>query len=204
MNLFQNVDIVLASSSSIRKKILYDLGLIFEIVKPDFEEELAKNDITHLSIKEQAIFLATNKALSISKKYPDKIVIASDQICQIQNSIISKSKDFNQAVDQLTRMSGRIHYQNNAVCLYKGDTNLITHFETAKLKMRNLDREEVNNYVRLDQSWGCAGSYKFESLGKHLFENVEGNQDCILGMAIQPIINFLHRNKLISFTNKIS
>lgn len=64
--------------------------------------------------------------------------------------------------------------------------------------MRNLTHQEIVNYVNLDQPIGCAGSYKYESLGKHLFENVKGDYFAILGLSIQPLINFFHQQKIIN------
>ena len=193
----QKFPIILASGSQIRKLILSNLGLEFTVIKPDFDEDAAKQSISNLGFEEQALFLAQNKALSVSVKYPDHLVIASDQICQLGSKAISKSKDKISAIKQLQELSGKTHYQNNAVCLYKAGKELISHTEKAVLKMRNLTKSEISAYVNADSSWNCAGSYKFESLGKHLFSEVTGSADCILGMAILPIINFLHQKQLI-------
>lgn len=200
MIISQSNKIILASSSPIRKKILSDLGFEFNSIKPDFDEEKAKEKILHFSIKKQALFLAKNKALSISKKYKDALVIGSDQICQLGKLTISKSNNKKEAIEQLRKMSGKIHYQNNAVCIYLNGKEIYSHFEKAKLKMRKLSTDEIKLYVNIDKSWGCAGSYKFESLGKHLFAKVEGNYEAILGMSIQPLLNYLYQKKLIFIT----
>ena len=197
----QNFDLILASSSPIRKKILTDLGLNFKIIKPDFDESAALKEISALPIKEQALFLARGKALSLGITDDNIFIISSDQICQLDKKIINKSADKHEAIKQLQKLNGKIHYQNNAVCLYRGRRELFCHFERAKLKMRKLSNREIEDYVNSDQSWNCAGSYKFESLGKNLFSEVKGNYNCILGMAIEPIINFLQQNKLIILGN---
>jgi septum formation protein len=200
MIIAQSNKIILASSSPIRKKILSDLGFEFNVIKPDFDEEKAKEKILHFSVKQQTLFLAKNKALSISKKYKDALVIGSDQICQLGKLTISKSNNKKEAIEQLGKMSGKIHYQNNAVCIYLNGKEIYSHFEKAKLKMRKLSTDEIKLYVNIDKSWGCAGSYKFESLGKHLFAKVEGNYEAILGMSIQPLLNYLYQKKLIFIT----
>lgn len=191
----QNFHLILASSSMARKKILSDLGLKFEAISPNFDEEAAKPQIKHLSIKKQALYLAKNKALSIDNNDSNTLILASDQICQIDNQPLSKSNDRKQAIEQLKILRGKFHYQNNAVCLYQGKKLLFSHFQRAKLRMRNLTDKEIIAYVDLDKSWGCAGSYKLESLGKHLFTSIKGDDDCIVGMAILPVINFLYKNK---------
>ncbi len=63
--------------------------------------------------------------------------------------------------------------------------------------MRKLSTQEIESYVASDQPWGCAGSYKYESLGKHLFEKISGDYYSVLGLAVQPLLNFLHQKKLL-------
>ncbi len=65
--------------------------------------------------------------------------------------------------------------------------------------MRKITQKEIETYVKNEQSWGCAGSYQYESLGKHLFSKVDGDYYSILGLSIQPVLSFLHEKKLIKF-----
>ena len=194
----QNCHIILASSSDARKKILLDLGLNFTVISPKFDEELAKPKIKNLTIKNQAMYLAKHKALSISVCYPDAYVIGSDQICEIEGLAIDKSKNRDEAIKQIELLSGKTHIQNNAVCLYQNKKLLFKNSSKAKLTMRNLKEKEIANYVDFDQSWGCAGSYKFESFAKHLFVKVSGCDNSIVGINVLPLINFLHQQQLIS------
>ncbi|MCE3254698.1 MAG: uncharacterized protein K0R25_192 [Rickettsiaceae bacterium] len=194
----QNCHIILASSSPARKKILSDLGVKFEVINPAFDEDAAKPVIKHLSIGQQAMYLAKQKALSVSIDHPDSLVIGSDQICELEGLAIDKSKDRAQAIAQLRRLRSKTHIQNNAVCLYKSDKLLFKKLSKAKLAVRNLSDAEIENYVDLDQSWGSAGSYKFESFGKHLFSKVTGADNIIIGMNIVPVLNFLYQQKLIT------
>ena len=193
----QNCHIILASSSPARKKILSDLGLKFEIISPNFNEEAAKPQIKNLTITKQALYLAKQKALSVSILYPDSLVIGSDQICELNDVAIDKSNNRDEAIKQIKILQGKTHLQNNATCLYQGKKLLFINSSKAKLAMRSLNDQEIANYVDLDKSWGCAGSYKFESFGKHLFTKVIGSDNSIVGMDILPIINFLHQNKLL-------
>ncbi|MFT6077616.1 MAG: septum formation protein [Myxococcota bacterium] len=198
MTIKQNCQIILASSSKARKQILENLGFDFQIIRPEFDEEKAKPSIKNLSISAQAMYLAKHKALSISISNPNSLSIGSDQICELSGMAIDKSKDREDAINQLKMLQGKTHIQNNAVCLYQGKKLLFKHSSKAKLTMRNLSDKEIETYVDLDQSWSCAGSYKFESFGKHLFEKVQGADNSIVGMNILPLLNFLHTQKLIS------
>lgn len=193
----QKYEIILASSSPVRKKILKSQGFEFKAIKPYFDEEAAKDDIMHLEIPQQALFLAQQKALSVSKKHPKALVIGSDQICQLKDRIISKSKDLYDAIGSLRRLNGKIHYQNNAVSLFRGGKEIFSHIEIAKIKMRILSENEIISYVNLDKPVGCAGSYKIESFGRHLFDKIEGDISNIAGIAIQPLLSYMHKNQLI-------
>jgi septum formation protein len=180
--------IILASTSFIRIKILEDLNINFKHIAPAFDEEKSKEKIAHLNIYDQVSFLAKNKALSISKKYPKAIIIGSDQICELEGKIISKSKNKNDAIQQLTKLNNKEHIQNNSIFIYQNLQIIASHYEIAKLKMKNLTDQEIIDYVNLDQSWGSAGSYKYEKNGHKLFETIEGRKNCILGFAIDDLI----------------
>ena len=145
MSIKQNCHIILASNSLARKRLLSDLGLEFEIISPCFDEAVAKPQIRHLQVKEQAIYLAKQKALSISLNYPDSITIGSDQICSIDGLVIDKSKNVSEAVAQLKLLRGKTHIQNNAVCLYRGKKLLFKNFSKAILTLRDLSDEQIVN-----------------------------------------------------------
>jgi septum formation protein len=189
--------LILASTSKIRQKILDEVSLKFEIVTPDFDEEKAKKNLK-LSPKKLAIFFAEQKALSISKKMRDVHVIGSDQVCEFEEKEIPKSKNSAEALKQLKKFNGKIHFQNNAVAVALDGKIIFKNFSRVKLKMRKMSITEIENYVKIDRPWGCAGSYKYEALGKHLFEKISGDYYAILGLAIQPLLAFFHRKKLIS------
>ncbi len=198
MVLRQDCQIILASTSAIRKEILSESGLKFKAIAPDFDEEKAKKSLKKLSAKEKSIELACGKALSISKKFPDYFVIGSDQICEINGTEVSKSKNSPEAILQLKKLNSKSHNQNNAVVVaYKGKI-IFKNFSKAKLQMRKLSEDEIKAYVKIDEAWGIAGSYKYESLGKYLFTKVSGDYHAILGFNIQPLLNFFYSKKLVS------
>jgi septum formation protein len=201
MFLQQNHKIILASTSSIRKKILSDAGLIFEALSPDFNEDKVKQKLKNLAAKDKSIALACGKALSISKKFSDAFVIGSDQICQIENLEIEKSKDEKEAVVQLEKLSGKTHSQNNAVVIAFNGRIIFKNFSKAELKMRKLLKSEIIAYVKNDNPIGSAGSYKFESLGKHLFEKVKGDYHTILGFNLLSLLNFFYKKKILSISS---
>ena len=195
----QNAPIILASTSKIRKKILEEVALNFKVIAPTFDEDKEKKKLK-FPPKKLAIFLAQQKALSISEKFRDAYVIGSDQVCEFEEKEISKSKNAAEAIKQLTKFNGKIHFQNNAVVVALNGKIIFKNFSRVKLQMRKISAAEIKNYVETDQSWNCAGSYKYEGLGKHLFAKISGDYYSVLGLAIQPLLNFLHQKKIIKFT----
>ncbi len=192
-----NCRLILASSSKIRQKILQESGLEFEVMKPLYDEDEEKKTLKKMPAKKLAIFLAKEKALSISKKFRSAYVIGSDQVCEFEKKEVSKSKNAAEALEQLKKFNGKIHFQNNAVVIAFNGKIIFENFSQVELKMRKMSPEEIKKYVKFDQPWGCAGSYKYESLGKHLFEKISGDYFSVLGLAIQPLLKFLHHKKLI-------
>ena len=193
-----NAKIILASTSQIRKQILQSHGISFEAQKPIFDEDAQKHNYQHLQPQDLAVELAIQKALSLSVNLVDNYVIGSDQACEFNGQEISKSQNRQQAIEQLLKFSNNIHYQNNAVVVAKNSKIIFKNFTKVKLKMRNLTLKQIENYVDFDQSWGCAGSYKYELLGKHLFDEVDGDYFAVLGLNIQPLISFLHQQNIIN------
>ncbi len=192
-----NNKIILASSSWVRKKIMDETKIDYEVINPDYDEEKAKSEFLDKNIDQLALELAKGKALSVSKSHQDAIVIGSDQICEINNQKLDKSKDLEDAKQQLKKLSGKTHIQNNAVAIAKNNEIIFESLTKVKLTMRNLSNFEIDSYVAQDKPIGSAGSYKYESLAKHLFAKVEGDYYSILGMNIQEILNFLHNKNII-------
>jgi septum formation protein len=189
--------LILASSSKIRAKILADANIEFSVISPLFDEDNEKKFLK-FPPKKLAMFLATKKALSISEKHRNSFVIGCDQVCEFNKKEFCKSQNLDNAISQLSEFNSNIHYQNNATVVAYDNKIIFKNFSRATLKMRNLTHQEIVNYVNLDQPIGCAGSYKYESLGKHLFENIKGDYFAILGLSIQPLINFFHQQKIIN------
>ena len=192
--------LILASTSQVRQKILTDSGLAFEVIAPLYDEDNEKKNLPKMTAKKLSLFLAKQKALSISEKFPKSYVIGSDQVCEFQKKEISKSKNAQEASAQLKKFNGKIHFQNNAVVIALAGKIIFENFSLVEMKMRKITDAEIECYVKLDKPWGCAGSYKYESLGKHLFEKISGDYFAVLGLSIQPLLTFLYRKKLISLS----
>ena len=184
------IDFVLSSESEIRKKILSEAGFKFETCKPEIDEYELKDKNKSLSPIELSILLAKEKALSVSKFFPDKHIIGSDQICILNNKVFSKPIYKEKAMENLKELSGKEHFQINGLAIVKNSEIILEDHFKAVLKMKNLSLDEIKAYVEKDKPFKASGSYKYESYGKELFEFVNGDPFVIQGLPLQAIKNF--------------
>ena len=183
--------IILASTSPIRKQMLSQAGISFDVIAPLCDEDSIKQQKKHLKLGDLALELAKEKAKSISINHRDSYVIGSDQICEFEGNSISKSIDALDAFECLQRLAGKTHSQNNGTCIYKNGVCVYEFKDKATLTMKPLTDKQILDYVNKDKPIGCAGSYKFELNGKDLFEKIEGNAECIQGFGLTKVVDFL-------------
>lgn len=185
------IPLILASGSAIRCSMLAGVGLQFEVMPADINEAVLRDSIQHELIPRQAEKLAEAKALAISALQPDAMVIGSDQICAFGDEILCKPGGFEAASAQLQKLSGQTHHQYSAVSLCQGGRTLWCYVDQAVLTMRALSEADITTYLHLDEPYSSCGAYKFESMGSHLFSQVEGNSYTIQGMPLIPLLHAL-------------
>ena len=185
--------LILASGSSIRKQMLADAGVVFEVITSHVDEDLIKSSFVKETFPERVIELSKAKAKEVSKLYPGALVIGADQMCVLGNENFDKPLEFSKAVANLTKLSGKTHIQFSGVCLYKDRKLIWEHSESAELKMKPLSRNEIEAYIRLDDPLQCCGCYKFESNGADLFENIVGSENVIKGLALEALLEALDK-----------
>ena len=195
--LAHHAPIILASGSAIRQQMLKGVGLNFSVQPSGADEEALKATVSHQAIPEQALALARAKALSVSIERPDAYTIGADQMCEIEGTILDKPGSYDKAEAQLALLAGRTHLQHAAVVLVRGEEVIWSHVATASLTMRPLTAHEIRAYVAADAPLASCGAYKFESLGRHLFNHVEGDQDVIKGLPLLPLLVQLHLHGVI-------
>ena len=181
---------ILASESEIRKKILSDAGFVFDTHKPLVDEEKLKLHNVSLSPIDLSVMLAKEKALSVSKIFPDDYVIGGDQVCLLGSEIFSKPLTVRKAIENLRKLSGREHLQISGLAIAINGKVVHENHYKAVLKMRDLSLEEIQEYVEKDNPLMSSGSYKYESLGKNLFDYIKGDPYVIQGLPLDAIKNF--------------
>lgn len=177
--------LILASSSPYRKALLERLGLKFECISPDVDEDKFK-DLIKDPI-ELAQTLAKEKAMAIAKSHPEAIIIGSDQLLHFEGQNLGKAGTLEKAFDQLKMLSGKSHQLVTSFCILHPEGE---HLETnvTTLKMRNLSDAGIKNYLISDNPIDCAGSYKLELKGISLFEKIDtDDHTAIIGLPLLSV-----------------
>ncbi len=181
--------LILASSSIYRQKLLEQVGLKVTISPPDCDENLWKQQISdprHLAEK-----LAYEKALSIYHDDKNEIIIAGDQVAALDGQILSKPKTVKRAIEQLTLLAGKKHHLFTSISVLHPEREF--HFTNiTTLQMHPLTQTEIQKYIELDSPLNCAGSYMIERHGIALFkEIVTTDHSAIIGIPMLELLNSL-------------
>ncbi len=166
------MDIILASTSPYRRRLLERLQLSFRCVAPEVDEVPLPEELPALTAQR----LARLKARSVAERYPDAVVIGSDQVASVEGSILGKPGNFEKATTQLRMSAGREVRFDTAValiCLARGVERF--HVEPFNVRFRTLSAEQIATYLRREQPYDCAGSIKVEGLGIALLERLIGS-----------------------------
>ena len=190
--------VILASNSSVRKKILEDAGITFEVIASEVDEEELKKSFSNNNFKDYCLALAKAKALDVSNKQKNAYVIGSDQICCYEDEIFSKPLTKENCFKTLSKLSGNTHYQNCGISICKDGKEIWSHYAQAALTMKLLSDLEIKDYIDKDEPFMACGAYRFESLGKNLFSSTQGDETTIQGLTLNPILKFLGSKKVIA------
>ena len=181
--------IILGSSSSSRRKILNNSGVVFITKKPSLNESIEKRKFKG-SKKELPIYLAEKKALSINSKKQD-LVIGADQILLFKGRVYDKPKSLAEAKKHLLEFSGKTHHLISGTVLARNKTIIWRHLIVAKMKMHPLTKKTVDDYLALSGKniLDSVGAYNIEGHGVKLFNKIDGDYYSIVGLPIIPLLN---------------
>ena len=192
-------EVILASSSGIRLKILQDNKFKVKQISPGIDEDevkvsLINSGATCLQIAKN---LAELKANRISAKYPGEVVIGADQVMDFEGKNYSKPNNKDEARSILKLLNNNKHFLHSAVCVSRGGSMITNFHESCPLKVRNLRDKEIDEYIaRLDEEKMLKyGVYQIEADGLELFEYVKGDKDSIMGLPVKEIINYINQFK---------
>lgn len=170
-------NLILGSTSPYRRELLGRLRLPFDVVSPEIDETPLPGEAPPAL----ACRLALAKARTVAARFPSAVVIGSDQVADLDGEPLGKPGNHERAVAQLRRMRGRTVVFQTAVAVVCQQTG----FEQAELapvrvRFRDLRDDEIENYLRAETPYDCAGSAKSEGLGIALLESIENDDPTAL------------------------
>lgn len=192
--------LVLASTSTTRKGLLAGAGLPFEAEAPGVDERALEAGLGGASPRDLAQALAREKALAVSRRRPDRLVIGADQTLDLAGVALHRPSDAAEAAEHLLRLSGRSHALHSAVTLARDGEVVDAFAETAHLAVRPLSPAFVAAYLAAagDGATRSVGGYQVEGLGVHLFERIEGDHATILGLPLVPLLARLRASGMLA------
>ena len=187
--------IILASKSKVRKEILDKNNISTQVEPSNVDEDVVKESL----LKEQASpsiiskNLAELKANKVSLKFNDQTVLGADSVIDLDGELISKPKNREEAFGILKKLNGKKHYLVSSVCISKNGTMIWNYTDKAILKMKNFSDQDLKKYLNkiTDEDLYAYNVYQIEGEGRNLFENIEGDENTIMGLPIKQIKQYL-------------
>lgn len=169
--------LVLGSTSAYRRELLQRLRLPFTVAAPDVDE----TPLPHEAPLALARRLALAKAQAVARQYPDCVVIGSDQVADLDGEPLGKPGTHERAVAQLQKMRGKTVIFQTAVAVVCQASGFVQE-EVAPVRVvfRDLSDAEIENYLRAETPYDCAGSAKSEGLGIALLESIDNDDPSAL------------------------
>jgi septum formation protein len=194
--------VVLASGSRFRAKMLRDAGVPFTVDVPGVDEASVRDSLQaeNATAGDAATLLAELKAVAVSRKHPDALVIGSDQMLDCNGIWFEKPQDRAHAQATLTALSGKTHRLLTAAVVAKGGSRIWHTIDTVTMRMRPLSADFIDQYLDAmgDDVSSSVGAYQLEGLGAQLFAGVEGDFFTVLGLPLLPLLDFLRSHGVLA------
>jgi septum formation protein len=194
-------DLILASSSTVRARLLREAGLAFETHPARIDEDAIKQSMLGEGAKPRDVAdaLAELKATRISGRYPNAMVIGADQILVCDGQLFSKPRDQEEARRHLETLSGNRHDLVTAATIARAGSVIWRRVDIVKLTMRELSPTFISHYLEQtgEDALESVGCYRLEGLGVQLFQKIDGDFFTILGLPLLAILDFLRLHKVI-------
>ena len=179
-------NIILASSSPRRRRLMLEAGFNFEIIVSDAEEICDKFMIPwDLTVQNAQI-----KASPIAQNNQEKIVIGADTVVSLDNEIFGKPSDIEEAVKMLARLSGRTHIVTTGVCIIQKEKNK-TFYVNTEVTFKPLSGKEISQYVKVINPLDKAGAYAAQDHGELIIEKYTGSFTNVVGLPMSEVKEIL-------------
>ena len=192
-------EIILASKSRVRKKILEDNKIKCRVEPSNVDEDSVKESLLREKATPTIVSknLAELKANKISQKFINEVVLGADSIIDLGGEIISKPNDRAEALNILEKLNGKTHQLVSSVCISRGGSMIWNYTDKASLTMKQMSNEELKVYLAKisDEILYSYNVYQIEGEGRSLFSKVEGDEDTIMGLPVKKIKEYLSNHK---------
>ena len=192
-----NKKFILASNSASRYKVLKNAGLRFTKISPLCDEDYVKKQLikNYINKKNLPKLLAKEKALSVSTKKPNELVVGSDTIIIFKNTIINKAKTLDEAKKKLQKLSGNKHQIISGVSVCFKNKQVWSTQQTSTIVIKKLNTKQINDYLKLTGKdiLSSVGCYQAEKLGPQIIKSIKGDFFNVLGFPLFPFLSFLSK-----------
>ena len=189
-------NIILASKSEVRKKILSDHGINCEVIPAKVDEEMVKESLLKAKATPELISknLAELKANKVSERKYDDLVLGADSVIDLNGKLISKPTNRDEAFKILKKLNGQKHQLISSVCISKNGSMIWNHTGKASLTMKQMNDEELKTYLTKikDEKLYAYNVYQIEAEGRSLFLKIEGDENTIMGLPVKQIKEYLN------------
>ena len=169
--------LILGSTSRYRRELLERLNIAFQVAAPDVDETPLPQEAPRVLAER----LALAKAKAVAAQFPQAVVIGSDQVADLNGQSLGKPGTHDKAVAQLRLMRGQTVVFQTAVAVVCRESGFEQHSLAAvRVKFRHLTDHEIENYLRIEQPYDCAGSAKSEGLGIALLDSIDSDDPTAL------------------------
>jgi septum formation protein len=184
-----SIKVILASASPRRRQLLSAAGIEFEVVESMMPEEHVAGEPPRV----YALRMARDKAIAVSSRFPDAIVIGADTIVVCEAQILEKPTDADDARRMLTMLSSRTHTVVTAFALARGGEILESSPIESRVTFRTLTDAEIDDYIATDEPFDKAGAYGIQGIGGGFIAHVEGSRDNVMGLPTERVVAALAR-----------
>ena len=190
-----NNEIVLASKSVVRKKILEDNKILCRVEPSNVDEESVKESLLKEKASPEIISknLAELKANKISQKRLGELGLGADSVIELNRRIISKPANRSEALQILRDLNGQTHHLISSVCISQNGSMIWNYTDKASLTMKQMREDELINYLAKisDEALYAYNVYQIEGEGRSLFSRIDGDEDTIMGLPVKKIREYL-------------
>ena len=192
-------EIILASKSGVRKKILEENQIKFIVEPSNVDEDSVKDSLLKVNATPEIISknLAELKANKISQKRNGDLVLGADSVIDLNGKIISKPINRKEALETLRNLNGQTHHLISSVCMSLNGSMVWNYTDKASLTMKRMRDEELIEYLAkiTDEALYAYNVYQIEGEGRSLFSKIDGDEDTIMGLPIKKIKEYLNNYK---------